>query len=540
MTFVFQHFQRAFNDNEAARFLLQTQLDASLKDIQEVHKKGFRFHLKKIMEQPLPLTAVSWLVAQGYASPSTDNFCFQPNLARYAITKQLLSSPQGVRQRVALALSEFFVLSLGSSMWANFGCASYFDMLNANAFGNFRQLLEAVTLHPAMGFFLNTKGNLKEDPRIGRLPDENYAREVMQLFSIGLYELNSDGTEKLDSKGKKIETYTTFDVTQLARVFTGYDVDTSVGYTAGSVYFPNTMNFQTGLPNYQFMTRPMVLNPNNHSSLSVKFLGKTIPAGTEGKLALKQALDILFNHPNTAPFFVKQMIQRLVTSNPSPAYVERVVRAFNNNGRGVRGDLQAVWMGIWMDDEARDPSIAGNQTAGKVREPMLRFIQWSRTFGVQSTSGTWKVSDLSSASEGLAQTAFQAPSVFNFFRPGYVPPNTALSAKNMVAPEMALVNEVTVAGYLNCMQNIIPYGMNPDMQPQYTTELSLVVDAQKLINHLNLVLTAGQITPANVTLMVSALNQANITPASPLPEKWTRICCAVFMVMASLDYLVQK
>ncbi len=523
---------------DAARFLLQVQFNVtSWDELQSVMKMGYAGYLNQEFNRPMPPNGVAWLLSQGYDASSNANYYEQHSFSRAAIWQQLFSSRDGMRKRAALALSEFFVVSKQSLNWGNFGFTSYFDMLSQQAFGNFRELIEGVTLSPVMGYFLNTKGNLKEDPKTNRLPDENFAREIMQLFSIGLYQLNLNGTEKLDAKGQKIETYTQSDVANLCRVFTGYDLDKSVGFTAAWKYNTQTGERMMNRPDYNNMVRPLVLNPSQHSMLSASFLGITIPANTDGKVALKITLDTLFNHPNTAPFFCKQMIQRLVTSNPSPAYVERVARVFNNNGLGIRGDLKAVFSAIWLDDEARNPINALSRSFGKIREPMIRLIQWARHSGTMSAANYWRNMDEVSV---LGQTPLTAPSVFNFFRPGYVPPNTALSSKEIPAPEMALVNEVSVAQYINAMQKFITDGISPDMQPKYTYELSICQDTAWLVTYLNTLLAAGQIPENDTAAMVYALNQQPVWVTSTTADKWSRVAQTMLMVMAHPAYLVQK
>jgi uncharacterized protein (DUF1800 family) len=407
-----------------------------------------------------------------------------------------------------------------------------------------------VTLNPAMGYYLNTKGNLKENPSTGRQPDENYAREVMQLFTIGLVQLNLDGTEKKDALGQKIESYTQSDVTNLARVFTGYDLDMSQNVNTYDAVLNRT------IPNTTAARLPMTLTASRHSTLAATFLGVTVPASTPGATALQTGLDTLFNHPNVGPFFGKQMIQRLVTSNPSPAYVGRVAAAFNNNGAGVRGDLKAVWSAILLDDEARSPAGPTQTTFGRLREPMLRLVQWGRTFGIGSALGSWKIGDLSNPATQLGQSPLRSPSVFNFFRPGYVPPSTALVARQAVAPEFQIVNESSVGGYLNYMQGVIRNGVyvNAPDQPNsgsnasngyditaaYTAELALVTDAAALVRRLGLLLCAGQLSDSTQTLIVTALNATPVTAASTDTLKRNRVAAAVLMVMASAEYLVQK
>lgn len=446
---------------------------------------------------------------------------------------QLLSGPDMMRKRMALALSEFFVSSLNSAefTWRSHAYAAWWDMLVRNAFGNFRTLLEDVTLHPAMGYYLNTKGNRKEDPRSGRVPDENYSREVMQLFTIGLVNLNLDGT----SQGT--ESYSQEDVTNLARVFTGYDFDRSDGVR-------HTVPGQTyTIESKAFARKPMLLNPANHSMLEARFLGAVVPANTSGPQAMRIAMDALFNHPNVGPFFARQMIQRLVTSNPSPGYVRRVATRFNNNGAGVRGDLQAVWTAILLDDEARGPTSLSDPAFGKLREPMLRFMQWARSFGARSAAGTWRIGNLSNASSQLGQSPLRSPSVFNFFRPGYVPPSTAIATAGATAPEFQLVNETTVGGYLNFMQRTIDRGVgsSDEVKADYSREIALANDPAALIDHVCLVLAAGQISSDSRAFMLTALN------ATPLPTtgnievaRRNRVMAVIFMVMGCPEYLVQK
>jgi uncharacterized protein (DUF1800 family) len=254
--------------------------------------------------------------------------------------------------------------------WRSHAIAAWWDLLAAHAFGNFRTLLEAVTLNPAMGYWLNTKGNQRENAATGRQPDENYAREVMQLMTIGLTALNADGTEQRDGQGNKRDSYTQDEVTNLARVFTGYDFDTSRGTTS-----VNGRN----IPSTESVRLPMALNANRHSTLAASFLGTTIPANTPGAAALRTALDTLFNHPNVGPFFARQMIQRLVTSNPSPGYVARVAAAFANNGAGVRGDLGVVFGAVLLDDEARGPQgLASPSFAGASANSPTPPTSWAR------------------------------------------------------------------------------------------------------------------------------------------------------------------
>lgn len=543
----------ATTDREAARFLLQAQLSASTTDIAALRSTTYADWLDSQFSAPTSETGWDWLNRRGYAAISNDTAYYDNSYpADYMIWYQLMQSPDGLRKRVALALSEICVVSTTGIdiSWRSHAMAWYWDQLVNNAFGNYRAVLEDVTLNAAMGYYLNTRGNQKENAATGRQPDENFAREIMQLMSIGLVALNPDGTVKKDGAGKPIDSYTMSDVTNLARVFTGYDYDQSQN-TPTTV--PGTSRV---VPSTTFARLPMALNASRHSTLAATFLGTTVPAGTAGAAALKMALDTLFNHPNVGPFIGKQLIQRLVTSNPSPAYVARVTAAFNNNGAGVRGDLRAVVRAILLDEEARSPAGLTQSGFGKLREPMLRFVQWGRTFGLNSARGSWKIGDLTDSGARLGQSPLRSPSVFNFFRPGYVPPSTAMAATGAVAPEFQLVNESSVGGYLNYMQDAIRYGVYVnapdlpnnasnanngfDIKATYANELALVADADALVARINLLMCAGQLSAATVKLIADALKATPVTAASSDNAKLDRVAAAVFLVMASAEYLVQK
>ncbi len=552
-----QQYSRAQTPEEAARFLLQAQFSASDAEIAAVQNSSYADWLAQQFDAPRGQTGWDWLNQRGYGQidNSTRYFDhFYPG--DYMVWNQLMTAPDAVRKRLALALSEFFVVSLTGLdfAWRSHAMAHYWDMLAQHALGNFRTLLEEVTLNPAMGHYLNTKGNQKENAATGRVPDENYAREVMQLFTIGLVQLNPDGSEKTGANGQRLETYTQSDVTQLARVFTGYDFD-----QRNNVVTPFDPEGKRKVGNTNFARQRMLFTPNRHSEQAVRFLGITIPAKTSGGEALKLALDTLFQHPNVGPFFGKQMIQRLVTSNPSPAYVARVAAAFADNGAGVRGDLRAVFAAILLDDEARSPAGLTDPRFGRLREPMLRLVQWGRTFGISSAQGSWKIGDLSNPATQLGQSPLRSPSVFNFFRPGYVPPATQMAAAGASAPEFQIVTESSVAGYINYLQGVVRNGIyvndpdlpnnvsnskNPkagfDIKASYTAELALASDAKALVARLNLLLCAGQLPVALQARMVTALSATPLTIASPPDKRLDRVAAAVLLTMAAPQYLVQK
>jgi uncharacterized protein (DUF1800 family) len=507
---------------DASRFLRQASWGATASELKDVAALGPAVWLNGQLNQVLSNNMTRWLITKGFNDSTNNSNVNGDGGWVQAMWWKLFSAPDLFRQRATLALSELFVVShVGLPIsWRNFAIANYWETLEANAFGNFRNLLETVTLSSAMGTYLNMKGNQKYDAKTGRSPDENYAREVMQLFTVGLYLLNIDGTLKLDSAGKPIETYDNTDIQGLAKVFTGWNTATGTdpaGELAAAAY-------RHGLP--------MALNASLHSPEEKKFLGVTIPAGTLGVPSLKIALDTLFQHANTAPFVCKQLIQRLVTSNPSPAYVARVAKVFQDNGKGVRGDMKAVWAAILLDTEARQTS--GLATYGKLSEPMVRLLQWGHTFQATSSDGAWTLG-YTDTDTTLGQMPMRSPTVFNYFRPGYVPPNTQLASQNLVAPEFQILTEPTVVSYVNYMAGTVNNARN--IKADYTYEKTIAADATALVNHLNLCLASGALTTANQGLIVSALNTISTTTDAGLLN---RIYAAILLVMSSTNYLIQR
>ena len=504
---------------EAARFLLQAQFASSDVDVAAVASQGYAAWLSAQFSAAASTTGWDYLIAKGYNVSGFEN---NSAIADNMIWAQLIESPDALRKRVALALSEIFVVSTtGIDVQSRaFAMAAWWDLLVANAFGNYRSLLEAVTLNPAMGVYLNTRGNQKEDAATGRQPDENYGREVMQLFTIGLYQLNDDGSVKTGGDGKPLETYDLATVTNIARTFTGWDFDKT-----GSTAITNPLQVRT----------PMALIASRHSTLAANFLGASVPANTEGRAALKITLDTLANHPNNGPFFGRQLIQRLVTSNPSAGYVSRVAAAFNNDGTGVRGNLKAVISAVLLDPEARAASGLTSSTWGKLREPMVRFVQWARSFKAVP-AGVWAVGDLSDTATRLGQSPLRSPSVFNFFRPGYVPQGAGFTANGLVAPELQIVNESTVAAWVNFMQGAVQNGFG-GLVADYSTEMALAADPAVLMNRLNLLLAANQLSAATVSTIAAAITSIN---ASTAAGQKTRVQAAVLLVLASPEYLAQK
>ncbi|MEQ5789382.1 DUF1800 domain-containing protein [Erythrobacter sp. NFXS35] len=535
------------SEAEAARFLLQASFAADAGAISALRSEGFEPWLDRQMRQPNDVSAKAYFEGRGFDTVDANRFYNGTTTGDWMIWSQLLSGGNSLRKRFALALSEFFVVSLSDIdiSWRGPAIGEYWDILNRNAFGSFRTLIEEISLNPAMGVFLNTRGNRRADPRTGRVPDENYGRELMQLFSIGLFELNPDGTPRTGG-GQLIETYTNDDVTGIAEVFTGYDFDYSQ-----TTSFPDPGNPGRTVAGVDFARRPMTADPSKwsrprtegfHSLEEKRFLGLVIPAGTNAPDSLRLALDHLVLHPNVGPFFARQMIQRLVTSNPSPGYVGRVAAVFANNVQGQRGDLGAMFKAILLDEEALSSANVNNPASGKLREPMLRFIQLARTFGVRSASGNFEVGSLSDPANRLGQSPLRSPSVFNFFRPGYFPTGSQTAANNLLAPEFQLVNETSVAGYVNFLERAVDMsaGFLRDLSLSYSAELPLAHDAVRLVDHLDLVLTAKQLSPSVAEAITAALGSIAVQESSAEPEKLRRIHAAVMLVMASTDYLVQK
>jgi uncharacterized protein (DUF1800 family) len=436
--------------------------------------------------------------------------------------QQAVNGDDQLRQRVAFALSEIFVISFqNSTLAANpRGVANYYDMLGAYAFGNFRDLLQAVTLHPMMGNYLSSLRNQKTQG--ARVPDENYAREVMQLFTIGLRQLNADGT---NTTNPPTETYTSDDIKGLAKVFTGWS-------WAGPD--KTDTRFFGGTPDPERDWLPMQNYFKFHETLAKSVIGTPIPANTSADASLKIALDTLFNHPNVGPFIGRQLIQRLVTSNPSPAYIGRVAKVFANNGQGVRGDLKAVIKAVLLDTEAMNASTA--DSAGKLREPVIRLANWMRAFNATSSSGRFLMGNLDDTLYSLGQTPMSAPSVFNFFRPEYQPPNTSIATANLFAPEMQLTEETSVVGYLNFMRNTIPYGTGSasDVKANYAAELALASTPDLLVDRISLLLMQNNMS---ATLRGQILAAINSNPSNSAQNK---VYLAIFLAMASPEYLVQK
>jgi uncharacterized protein (DUF1800 family) len=408
--------------------------------------------------------------------------------------------------------------------------------------------LEDVTYSPAMGEYLTYLQNIKGDPDTGRMPDENYAREIMQLFTIGLVELEEDG-DVVTQNGTPVEIYTNDDVTGLAKVFTGLSL------SGGEFWF----DYRT-LPDGALHS-PMEAYPEWHSDLEKSFLGTTIAAGPGPVESIDIALDALVDHPNTAPFVSRQLIQRFVTSHPEPDYIQRVSSAFATGqytlpngtavGEGRRGDLAATIAAVLFDPDARDSANRDEDQFGKIREPILRFIQWARAFdaGTVTPELTFPLYNTTFGG-GLAQAPYKSPSVFNFYRPGYVAPGTETGSAGLTMPELQLINANSISNYANFMTYFVFSfaSGDPDNQgassfiPDYTDELALADDPSALIEHLDLLLNFGATTDETKATIVTFLNDVALeNPNAPnYNGPYLRVALAVLMMMTSPDYTVQR
>ncbi len=522
---------------DASRFLGQATFGPKMAEIDALTTSGYETWINTQFSKPQtlhlpPVTA--------YLNTLTPDLQRGQTAFQWSIWKNFSSGDDALRQRVAFALSEIFVVSLSSNIAFSYprGPANYLDTLGANAFGNYRSLLEAVTYSPMMGLYLTHLRNQKENAATGSVPDENYAREVMQLMSVGLYDLNQDGTQKLNPVGKPIETYSNADVSGMAKVMTGLS-------WAGPDTSASRFNGGSASTEPDREIKPMQAYDQYHSTSQKQFLGVTIPAQTLAATNndVRIALDTLFNHPNVGPFFGKQLIQRLVSSNPSPAYVSRVAAVFNNNGQGVRGDMKAIIRAVLFDQEARAPAIGSN---GKLREPAVRFVHWMRSFNAASRDGRFLLGTTTDPATQLGQTPMYSPSVFNFFRPGYIPPNSRVGTAGLTAPEAQIINETSIAGYLNYMRGVVTSGIGTstnnirDIQADYNAELALAGNPDALVDRVSLLLTAGKLsasTRANVLAAVSSVSVGTTTAAT---DQRNRVNLAIYLIMASPEYVFQN
>jgi uncharacterized protein (DUF1800 family) len=514
----------------ATRFLAQASFGATVSSLAAVRTRGLagwlddqfaaprgERHVQRILAQRDALGGWSYTVPT-FGPPNSE-------LMMNEAWRAFITGTDTLRQRVVAAWLEIFVITTRVGVIGigqnQITAAAFVDMLNDNAFGNFRTLLEAMARSSAMGVYLSYRDNLKAeyaaDGSAIRVPDENFARELMQLFAIGLVELNPDGSARL-RKGKPRESYTQSDVFNLARVFTGWRV-------------PKPIDTE---PDMNEWSKPMHPVASNHSPEEKAFLGKVIAAGTKPEPSLKKALDTLFAHANVGPFIGRQLIQRLVTSNPSGDYVARVSAVFANNGLGVRGDVRAVLRAVLLDPEARAGDTGSGNLAdirGKVREPMMRFIAVARAMEA-GDPGTvvFPVANLSGASTGIGQAPLKSPTVFNFFRPGYAAPQSELGAQGYVAPEFQLVNGPVIAASVNKINEFVRVA-----EAYLPLEMGHLrgLSPRALVERASLLLTGSTVPAADVDAFVQIV--ASVSVFDPK----LRVHVALQLVASAAAFLIQ-
>jgi len=548
------------NLNAASRFLSQASYGSNYEDIEALSTQGIeawideQFAMDRPFELMTKLREYQAIRAAGIGDPDEGAFNYFWNMAwwQYAMT-----SPDVLRQRVAFALSEFFVISEKSQLGGSpYALTSYYDMLLDHAFDNYRELLYDVTYHPGMGIYLTYMNNTKADTLYEIdynqsppdtlnvqfiFPDENYAREVMQLFSIGLNMLNPDGTRQKDASGNDIPTYDNVDIAEFAKIFTGFSYGDNPQYG-----WP--LDYEEG------MATPMKIFDEYHEPGAKNLLlGSTIEPRipVDGDADVSDALDNLFYHPNVGPFLGNFLIQRLVTSNPSPAYVSRVTAAFEGNSPygTERGDMKAVIKAILLDEEARSCASADDNTHGKLREPFIRYMQLSQAFDYQTTSGAYR-NTLYSVNKQVDQRPLGSPSVFNFFQSDYTPIGR-IEEENKVAPEFQIINTQSIAGYFNGLNDWLLnedyvdawslYEGEPDFSDEvgafdFTEEITLIEAGRydQLIERLNLILAHGKLTQRTLDIIIDLV--ATVDFDTPLQE----VHLAIYMVMSCPEYLINR
>jgi uncharacterized protein (DUF1800 family) len=465
-----------------------------------------------------------------------------------------------LRHRVAWALGQIWVTS-GNDIQQGRYMTEYHKVLSRNAFGNYRTLMREMTLNPTMGEYLSMRLSTRNNP------NENYAREIMQLFTVGLFLLNQDGTQKVDGQGNPIPTYDQNGVNNLTKVFTGWTLCNSVR--------PECPNYPPTLQNY--IDPMIILNRNNHDLTAKTLLSwpadpnfppnnTNIPActgctGTQidtyAATSLDQALDNMFYHPNTGPFVCRTLIQHLVTSDPTPAYVGRVAAVFNNNGLGVRGDMKAVVKAILLDPEARG-NVKTDPFYGKLREPVLYATNYLRAFNVRSADGASQSEGyIASAGgvtgggrgefNGMAQIPFFSPTVFNFYPPGYIVPGTTMNG-----PEFAILTTGTSIQRTNFMNRFVytaipipvaqpnaPNGTSLDFSDLQALEQSDTTNSQ-MIDELNRRMLHGTMSAQMKTTISTACNAVTLSSPPTSEQLLNRVRMAVYLVGTSSQYQVQR
>lgn len=538
-------------EQAAARFLSQATFGPSAADIAAFRPYHSNYEAWIDLQAAKPVTLSADVLE---AARRAGKFTFADQMiARNARLKVMLTADDQLRQRMAYALSQIIVISDNDSAVqdADGGSCSFWDMLARNALGNFRTLMLEVTQHPMMGRYLTYYRNRKAPVSNLTQPDENYARELMQLFTIGLYHLNEDGSVVTDVSGRPLETYTNTQITHFARVFTGF-TDAGTQPTGSG---PQRLDFPFEQQNFIDPMRMWEPQHDTGAKILLSYPGArkvNLPAGQTGLQDVRDALDNLIEHPSCAPFISRILIQRLVSSNPSPDYIRRVAKVFANNGAGVRGDLLAVVKAILLDPEARGFDSIGNPRHGKLREPFLRVTHTLRAFRFRLAP--W-VSDPRYEPRGgipynigfdegvMGQYPLGSPSVFNFYSPDYEPAGPIKSA-GLVGPEYQILNSVTAVSFPNALNNLValPQGWTPigTFELDLAEQTKLADNPDALIDNLDLLLTHGTMsneTRAAIRVALTSITQGMVTPES-LSLKRAQL--AIRLVLSCPEYAVQK
>ncbi len=553
----------SWQKKQASRFLTQATFGPTAEEIEQLSRMGVERWLD--YQKKLPMTLHRPVVQQrldnGEGEGDEDSGPLLQELRMELWWDRALFAQDQLRQRVAFALSEILVVSDNTDFTWNraVGMAEYYDILVRHAFGNYRDLLEDVSRSPMMGLYLSHLQNERAWPEEHIRPDENYAREILQLFSIGLWHLNIDGSRRLDAGGNPIPTYDQDVIENFARVFTGWNYADAPEW---NYYFPDD----------QYLWRPM--EPYNHPhewereggyhDREEKFLlaypvdgvapadwpRKRLPAlvGDEDAATdLNRALDVIFNHPNVGPFISRLLIQRLVTSNPSPEYIARVARVFNDNGNGVRGDLYATVKAILTDVEARYGHMTRPETFGKLREPLLRQTHFWRALHAIPIDGDWVREWY--PEYFLAQAPLRSPSVFNFFGPDYAPPGD-IADRGLVAPEFQITNETFVTRTANEMLFLLfqgypgsPYADPGAMELNLDVLTGMADRPEELVDYLDLLFTSGQMSEETRDVLVTLARQV------PMDNEWLegtdvpgtlRVISVLYVLLTAPEYVIQK
>ena len=502
--------RRLPSPEEASRFLIQTSFGPTMESIGLVTTLGYTGYFDQQMGLSPELTRTH-MFQTGQPSTAT--------LWRHGWWRAALVSEDQLRQRMAYALSQIFVVNnesgtvIGDNVLTQ---AAYYDPLLSGAFGSFRELLNHVTYSPTMGFYLSHLNNRKSDPDTNRFPDENFAREIMQLFTIGLWKLNPDGTHELSAEGQSIPTYDNTVITEMAKIFTGISHGLSLGVPATSFYDAANGN------DYRF---PMVVWDEEHElGEKILFNGVTIPEGQTGDEDVQQTLDALASHANVAPFISRLLIQRLTSSNPSPEYLRRVSLAWTNSD----GDLEVVCKAIIFDPEARELD-RGSGIRGKVREPLIRVTHVMRAFAPPLEGAKFGVFADSLRSE-LGQYAMSSPTVFNFYSPDHMPAGP-LHDLGLVSPELQIATTSALLGTHDRLKTTAAAG-HWVRGIDYDEELALLDEPEELLDRLDLLLAAGTLSGSTREAVLGRINGET--------ADLNKVAVAVQTIVTSPDFSVLK